>query len=312
MTPVSDCYRLAGAVVRVEWEAASSREVLGRAMLHRRVPQAAPELDIRVRHDAGRETDVSTTGLIVNEGGGELSIIDPVHRMGHRLNAAGTKAEWTLAPDATPPVHERAAPFRLILQAWLRRRAIQMLHAGAVGLTGHGAVLLAAPSGGGKSNTTLACLDSPLHLLGEDYVAVDGAETPRVWSLYSAAKLAAADLPRFPELPAGSIATDDRDGKTLLHFGDLAGRWAEGLPIRAILVLRVVGGSATRIVPAVPGEAVKAMLTSLLMVLPSVRRPLFEFTARLAARVPVYRLELGTDRRQIAEVIRDFLESPAS
>lgn len=310
MIPVADCYRLAGAVVRVEWEAAGWRDLLGPSLVHRKIQLAAPDLVIRVRLD-GRETDVSATGLTVNENGGALLITEAAHRLGHRLDAAGAEAEWTIGPDATPPVHEQAAPFRLILQAWLRRRAIQMLHAGAVGLPGRGAVLLAAPGGGGKSNTTLACLDSPLRLLGEDYVAVDDAEVPRVWSLYSAAKLAGSDLPRFPGLPVGSVPTDRRDGKTLLQCGSLAGRWGDGLPIRAILVLRFAGGEATRIVPAPPGDAVKAMLTSLLMVLPSVRRPLFEFTTRLAARVPVYRLELGSDRGQIAAALKDFLEAPA-
>lgn len=303
---VSDCYRLAGAVVRVDWADGASRDLLGPALAHRLIAPAEPALVIRARAGEHFPNAGAPGGLLVGDEADGLSVSEPVRRMSHRLDAGGGVAEFACETPAALPGHERAAPFRLILQAWLQRRGTQLLHAAAVGLPG-GAVLLAAPSGGGKSNTTLACLASPLQLLGEDYVAVDGGAAPSVWSLYGTAKLHPADLARFPHLDAMVSTPDGTDGKMLLQSGGLAGRWGDGLPLRAILVLRITGGNETRIVPATPPDAVKAMLTSLLMVLPSARRSLFEFTTRLAARVPVYRLELGRDVRQIAAAVSGFL-----
>lgn len=305
MNSTSDRYRFANAVVEVEWADAAVRAALGTALEHRRVTDGETELLVRTltgeTYSAGERDE-----LIFGEDDDGWKVIEPSRRMSHRLQTDGAVAEFRCESAATLPGHECAAPFRLILQAWLQRRAVQMLHAGAVGLPDRGAVLLAAPSGGGKSNTVLACLaHSTLQVLGEDYVAVDSA-TARVWSLYGAAKLWPKDLARFPALPDHTLTPD---GKALLQLGDRTGRWGDGLPLRAILALRITGKRETRIVTAPPAEAVKAMLTSLLMVLPAARRQLFEFTTRLAARLPVYRLELGSDPPQIAAAVQQFLSS---
>ncbi len=310
MRGTSEHFRIAGAVVRVDWRDEALRGALGPALAVRAVPAAAPDLVINagVRPDgwpaaAGR-------GLGVTETGAGLTVVDPGRRMALQVNPTGTAASFTCATAAALPEQERAAPFRLILQRGLRPRAVHLLHAAAVGLPGHGAVLLAARGGGGKSNATLACLTgSPLRLLGEDYVAVEDRPAPRVWSLYNTAKLHPADLTRFPGLAADADPVRDAaDGKAVLQLAARhAGRWADGLPLRAILVLKITAAAASRILPAAPPEAVKAMLTSLLMVLPDTRRPLFEFTARLARTRPVYRLELGGDPRQTADMIHRFL-----
>ena len=241
-----------------------------------------------------------------------LAVEEPERGLSHRLDASGTRAGFECVDPGRLPVAERAAPFRLILQRGLRARGAHLLHAAAVGVSGKGAVLLVAPSGGGKSNTFLSCLTaSSLELLGEDFVAVDEAAPARVWSLYSSAKLHPADLARFPALAADvRPGRDERDDKVYFDLNrSHAGRFADGLPLRAILVLKITGTPGSAIVTTAPGEAAKAMLTSLLMVLPSARRPLFEFIARLAQRIPVYRLELGTESRQIAGTIEAFLNS---
>lgn len=308
MSDATDFYGLGGGVVRVDWTQPDLREKLGPALVHRLIPASEPALILRASSGGMLSSNGKQGGLIAEEdASGGLMVRDTVHGLAHRLDATGTRAEFTCGPAESLPGHELAAPFRLILQLWLRRRGVQMLHAAAVGLPGRGAVLLAARSGGGKSNTTMACLESGLQLLGEDYVAVDNCNPPRVWSLYAAAKLLSCDLSRFPHLSA--VPRPDADGKALFQLGHLPGRWTESLPLRAILFLHISGRPESRIVPAAPGEAVKAMLTSLLMVLPAARRPLFEFTARLAKQVPVHRLELGRQPREIAAAIQNFMET---
>ena len=311
MNTTDECFRIAGATVRVEWGDPGVREKLHVALAHRREAPAAADLVIAAGRRAARAPVGASSGLLMHDAADGLAVDEPERGLAHRLDAGGTRATFACVDPRSLPVAECAAPFRLILQRWLRARGVHLLHAAAVGLPGRGAVLLVAPGGGGKSNTFLACLTAPaLQLLGEDFVAVDGAAAgPRVWSLYSPAKLHPADLARFPALAADvAPGRDERDDKVLLDLNRRhAARFADGLPLRAILVLKIAGRPASRIVPAPPGEAVKAMLTSLLMVLPAARRPLFEFTTQLVRQVPAYRLELGTDLGQIAATIQDFL-----
>lgn len=310
IAPAED-FRFGGETVRVNWHDQALRAALRPAVAHRAGGDGEPALtiDVVAKEFAGIE---NRGGLQVQESADALDVVDAARGVATSLHDRSRHGQFTVANPGRLPLAERAAPFRLIFQAWLRAHGAQLLHAGAVALPGRGSVLLVAPGGGGKSNTVLACLEAAdFAALGEDFVAVDADATPRVWSLYSGAKLAPADVGRFSglagALPAGR---DGADGKLLFDLGaSPAARFADGVPLRAVLVLRIAGGDASRLAPAAPGEAVKAMLTSLLMVLPGARRSLFEFTTRLLRRVPAYRLELGRDPAQIAGAIRRFLES---
>src|SRR5579871_1987515 len=84
---------------------------------------------------------------------------------------------WKREPSALP-YWETCSPFRPLLHCWLRERGLQFAHAAAVGCA-DGGVLLVGQGGSGKSSSALACLDSPLRYLSDDYCAVqrrqDGA-----------------------------------------------------------------------------------------------------------------------------------------
>lgn len=309
MRPSSEVFRFGGASVQVTWHDAALRAALRPAIAHRSERFQAPALaiDVRPADDCWPERD---GGLEVFEEGARLEVSDVVRGLRTGIDLAQRRAWFLVRDPVRLPLAERAAPFRLILQTWLRGRGLQVLHGGAVALPS-GAVLFAAPGGGGKSNTFLSCLGRPdFELLGEDFIALDDEQTPRVWSLYNAVKLAPADVGRFPELAGVPRAgPDEREGKIMFDLGAATGaHFTDGVRLRAVLVLGFGAESGpTRLVAAAPGEAVRALLTSLLMILPAARRPLFEFTLRLARRVPAYRLELGRDPAQIAAVIGDFL-----
>jgi len=304
---VSEHFGIAGTVVQVDWPDEVVRSALRGSLAARAMPASAPDLVISVRRRP--IVPMAGKGLVIDDDETGLTVTDAVHGIAQRIEANGSSAAFECPDGATLPVAERAAPFRLIFQQALRPRGIHLLHAGAVGLRGHGAVLLVAPGGGGKSNTVMACLNSPLQLLGEDFVAVDDTVAGRVWSLYNTAKLFAGDLARFPGLAASTVVdARENEGKAVLDLTRRHGdRWADGLPLRAILVLQITGEPESRIVSSEAAAAVKAMLTSLLMVVPSARKPLFEFVIRLAQRTPVHRLELGRDPRQLAATIHDFI-----
>jgi hypothetical protein len=309
---VSECvdyFSLAGATVAVRWPSPAVQAELGAALQHRRIASGAAALSLRVRAQRPPPAAGEPAGMVVSDQDALFSVTDTLANVGQGIDLERASG-WMAFDGRQPlPLAEQAAPFRYVFHRWLGARGTHILHGGAVGLAERGAVLLAAPSGGGKSNTLLACLSSRLQLLGEDYVAVDDAAEPRVWSLYSSAKFYPGDLARYPGLdPGPGLVRDPREPKVMLQLGSVpAARFADGLPLRAILVLGVVPGEASRVMPAAPGEAVKALLTNPLMVLPAARRRLFEFITGLAGRLPVYRLELGRDPAQIAGVVDRFL-----
>jgi hypothetical protein len=308
---MNECFRIAGSTVQVDWCDPAVRESLRAALVHRTASAVPPDLVISASRSPTASEPAAASGLFMSDLPEGLEVDEPERGLLHRLDVAAGRAAFACREPRLLPISERAAPFRLILQRWLRTRDVHLLHAGAVGLPGGDAVLLAAPGGGGKSNTVLSCLAySSLQVVGEDFIAVDAGARPRVWSLYGSAKLHAADLARFPTLAAEiSAGHDASDGKVVLDLSQQhRERMDDGLPLRAILVLKITGAAGSQVIPATPGVAVKALLTSLLMVLPSARRPLFEFTTELARKLPAYRLELGRDPAQVAGAIQEFLQ----
>ena len=81
----------------------------------------------------------------------------------------------------------------------------------------------------------------------------------------------------------------------------------ETLPIAAILMPRVAGGSATRLVRDSGGTALFALAPNSLKQLDPTSRGAFQRMARLCKSLPCWRLELGTDTAGIAAAVREAI-----
>lgn len=217
---------------------------------------------------------------------------------------------WVRDP-AILPAYVVGAPLRVILHWWMAGHGRQLAHAGAVG-TERGGVLLAGAGGAGKSTTTFACLRGGLRYAGDDYVLVEPRPEPRVFSLYNSGKLEARNMAeRFPELLAkvhNLGGTDRGDDKGLVfvhrHWPDAV---SLGFPIRALLVPRVTGSPATRLVPCSPAAGLRALLPHSVFPLPGARAASIERLGALVRSLPNYILEVGTDMGAIPGVIRGLL-----
>ena len=69
------------------------------------------------------------------------------------------------------PEFERAAPLRTMLSWYARGSDCELMHAATVGRS-DGSVLLVGGGGSGKSTCAIACLESPLSFIADDYVIV--------------------------------------------------------------------------------------------------------------------------------------------
>lgn len=206
------------------------------------------------------------------------------------------------------PYYESAAPLRALLNAFLNHHGRQLVHASAVGNQA-GGLLLVGEGGSGKSSTALLCLDSPLFHLADDWCVIAPGETPRLASLYNSAKLRPGNLARFPYIATRIHNHDklDEEKATLFLHDHFPQKLLRGCPARAIILPTVTGQPTTRL-ERIGGTATwRAMVACTLAQIPGADRRSIALMSAFAARLPAYRLHLGTDLPAIPQVLADLL-----
>jgi len=212
------------------------------------------------------------------------------------------------APDSKLPYWEYGSPLRSILHWWLLNKGLQLVHAAAVG-NSHGGVLIGGKGGSGKSTTALACLESNLSYVGDDYTLLGLESGPVVHSLYNSAKLNSDHVQRFPAL-LPKVANPDRlaDEKALLFVNEhYPARVATRLPVRAVLLPRVTGLPETQWKRVSVAMTLAALAPSTIFQLPRAGTEAFQFLAAFVRRLPCFSLEVGTNLSTIPPVIERLL-----
>jgi hypothetical protein len=215
---------------------------------------------------------------------------------------------------------ERANPLRVILHWGLSGPGCRLAHAGAVG-TSAGGALIAGPSGSGKSTVAAACLDAGFDFAGDDHVLLTlGSSGAVARAVYGTAKLH-RDAPRRVPGLAPAIVNHSELGNTAVTrplrpdeklVADVH-RWRpdrlRDVPVRAIVVPRIVARSESRLRPAGAGEALRALAPSTILQLPRVGRGagLGEL-AEAVRHAPAHVLELGTDTAAVPGVLARLLD----
>ena len=209
------------------------------------------------------------------------------------------------------PAWEAAAPLRTVWGWWAESVGAVMAHGAAVGEDA-GAVLLAAPGGSGKSTTALACLQRGMRFAGDDYVMVRD-EPPEVFGLFLTAKLDPENLRmRMSDLQPLALPPDPAYPKRVVVLrGELRARFAERMPLRAVVVPRLSSGNRVQSVRIGPGEALRALGPSSVLQLPGCGPESFRRLARLVSRVPCFALELAPDLDAVVEGVRTILRMSA-
>jgi len=216
---------------------------------------------------------------------------------------------YCVVPDASRvPFIDSAAPLRHLLSLWFGRQGKALTHAAAVGVGSEG-VLIVGHGGSGKSTTSVLCMADGLEFVSDDHCLVGLEDGPAVYSLYSSVKIAAADVDGLPVL--GAIpqlgGRPPAEKMVFLLNGCSAVRLSRKLRIRGLFLAQIVARNESSLRPAGRAQAFKTLSASTALHLPGERRNALSIFAELSRRVPAYLLELGSDRRQIPELIRNYL-----
>ncbi|HUF10499.1 MAG TPA: hypothetical protein VMO47_14360 [Rhodothermales bacterium] len=227
-------------------------------------------------------------------------------------HATATAVFWT--PDAsTLPDWQIGSPFLAILHWWTEAADLDLVHAGAVGTSDAGA-LLVGPGGSGKSTTSLACAGSSgLRFVSDDYCLLESTGGDRAHSLFNSAKLDDHSLNLLPRFRSGISNRGVKEGrKDMVFLAEHAPvELADSVPIKVILLPRPSNGGVTQFRPASSGEALRALAPSTIFQLSGAGRRSFKRLGALVRRVPSFHLDLSRDMRDTAAVVRSILEGLA-
>ncbi len=214
---------------------------------------------------------------------------------------------WVQTAD-TLPYWVHASPLRTLFHWWMEKNGCQLLHAAAVG-TEQGAVLITGKGGIGKSTTALACLQSGLYYLADDYVITRLEPEPLVYSLYSTAKVNADHMVNFPDLLRFVKNQEKLDQeKALLFLYPHLNQIIPEMPLKAIVTPRVTNLQESRLSSLLPWWTIqRAISFTTLSQLPCVGRHTYNFIGKLSTILPSYALEMGMDIRGISATLSDFL-----
>ena len=316
--PIERSFRIGGYLIRLSFAGAGLLS-LTRALEHLAVDDnSAPDLTIclwdsestgqRMTPRPWQEDDFLARGVIqgynteriytaFQHGSAAVSVLD---------KESNLAVFW--APDSNLPYWEHGSPLRTILHWWLLNQGLQLVHAAAVG-NSNGGVLIGGKGGSGKSTTALACLESNLSYVGDDYTLLGLDSGPLVHSLYNSAKLNSDQVQRLPAL-LPKIANTERlaEEKALLFVNEhYPSKVATRLPVRAILLPRVTGLPETRLKRVSVVMALAALAPSTIFQLPRAGNEALKFLATFARHLPCFSIEVGTDLSTIPPAIEGLL-----
>lgn len=221
------------------------------------------------------------------------------------------QAVYWLPSQRSLPLWLMAAPLRTILHWCMDLNGRQLVHGAAVGHGGRG-VLMPGRGGAGKSSTALACLESGLDFVADDYLALVLDPAPCAFPLYATAKLDPRSLDLYPRLSTGCrIVTEPGFNKVILFLKDsYTDQLPPSLPIGQILQPSITNSPVTEVDRLKPREALKALAAETLVHLPHSGARTAEFLERLSSTVPCAKLRLGTVRSEIPRVVRAAIAAP--
>jgi hypothetical protein len=242
-------------------------------------------------------------------GEAELRAAFPFHPQLWLAFAEGAGVGVQLARSPTDlPVWFAGAPLRHHLHWLLRARGLRVAHAASLGQNGRG-ILLLGHGGSGKSGTTLAGLAVGLQTVGDDYVALGGAEPALARILFRTVKQDRTGLARIAGL-------EDRLAQLPLNWMNkvvfdpadfFPGCFTESLRIEAIVLPHIAHAAVPRFTSATAGDAMRTLMRSNLFQYLGEADDGLDYYAALLRSLPIHRLELSDNAADNGAALAAFI-----
>jgi hypothetical protein len=311
---------LAGRVIRIEISAGAMERAVMPALAHLIVPETAePDLVLCVWDSESTGARPMSAGWGPDDYRREGYISgfnderfhtgvqsDPI--ILRMIDMQRRRAMYWTVDALRLPSWEIGAPLRPLLHEWLQRIGMVAIHGGAVGRA-DGGVFLAGAGGQGKSNVALACLNSDLLYASDDFCFLSQSPEWTAHSLYCTGKMAGGDLVRHPHLRGVESNPDRLDSEKALFFLNekFADRLIRQIPLRAIVLPRVIGQGPCELVPVAPAVAHKAIAMSTIELSRWTGGYTLRKISELLRERPCYELRVGASIGEVPPLLAGLL-----
>lgn len=250
--------------------------------------------------DTGRMYETETLWALEVENHGYI-LIDHAAASAELVMRRGSERAFTMTPIVA------------VLSAALQARGQHIVHGASLGCRdGDGAILICAPSGFGKTTTSLALAREGFRLFADDVsmiVSRTEASGPRIWGLPNWLRIHRKTLEMLPWLgPLPDKWNSEDEQAVALHAleGILPVGKTTPAPLRAVIV---IGTRAERhaVVPLARADALVRLAkdnvsSSAVGVTPWHRRQFAAYAEALSS-CPVFELHAGTDLPSLADAV---------
>ena len=231
---------------------------------------------------------------VVVRSAGSLGVSDPSRR------EAVAQVSAALLADR---MHFRTEMLETLTLSLLSAFDRHPVHAAAVAHEGH-VLLLAAPSGTGKSTLAYACHAAGLDLMAEDHVRVQLEPALRIWGWPTRVRLLEADAER---LGAPSARAQAHEGREKVVVDTAVGMsTARLVATRATVCILARDGAPLAVEPLAPADVQRALEAQLAPGFDRFPARWPEVARAITARGG-WRLNLTSDAREALPVVRDLL-----
>ena len=231
-----------------------------------------------------------------------------VEVIGNTLRAENyQKEKYYLLSDPTvyPKWPIICHPFEKAVFLWAQRHNMLMLHAAAVGVNGHG-VIIVGHGGSGKSTLSCSCLADDFEFVSDDLCLISATGTHTVFPIYTNVFLKPDSLAKLPMFRPFEISPQQGE-KSSFVIGET--RFKSSLAVEAIILPQVTDKTEPVMELDRSGKALGQLVYST-----TIQRGRFqetEYIRKLAQRLlkmPVYRFNLTTDLQKNCQYLKKWIQ----
>lgn len=242
----------------------------------------------------------------VQDSGGYVEIFGSVFRAENYQNG---KYYLLSHPFIHPKWPIECHPFEKVIFSWAQKHDLLMIHAAAVGVDGHG-VLIVGRGGTGKSTLTCSCLAAGYDFVSDDLCLLTASGSRSVFPIYTNVFLTSDSFKKLPVFRPFEIFPRQGDKNT---FAVGENRIKKSLHVEAIILPQVTDNTEPDIKPDYSSKALGQLVYTTVKACGRYHET--EFVSKLSQRLlgmPVYRFSLTTDLQKNCQYLKKWIQEDLS